>query len=429
MKLNSYKIYYEGNDYSGNSYDMTDAIGLGFPCNDPLPGKLSVNQAYISGNVNQPTIAGYFKNNDKTTSATTSFKKHALLGICNGLSTSDPQISLFALMNVGGEFQADNSEQYNIGVIGLGGLNPDVNYGNHNIGGYFESGNANYENIAVYALATSGIASSSYGIYAYGDVAGCSTGTCPYAAGYFDGDLYHSGGIFTTSDSKFKSNIISLENSISIIKSLNPVSFKFNTAQYPKMNLPVNDQKGLIAQELQTVLPELVKEFKAPSLPDGNGGFDTTGRSQSFLSVNYVGLIPYLIGAIKEQQQMIDSLMNELLEMQTEIKNCCSASGTNLRLRNPVNSIQLANSIILNQNDPNPFAEETRITYYIPESYKDAKLIFFDKANRVIQTVKINERGEGELIVYASNLSSGVYNYSLIVDGVLIETKKMVCTK
>jgi hypothetical protein len=115
--------------------------------------------------------------------------------------------------------------------------------------------------------------------------------------------------------------------------------------------------------------------------------------------------------------------------MQTEIKNCCSASGTNLRLRNPVNSIQLANSIILNQNDPNPFAEETRITYYIPESYKDAKLIFFDKANRVIQTVKINERGEGGLIVYASNLSSGVYNYSLIVDGVLIETKKMVCTK
>jgi hypothetical protein len=83
MKLNSYKIYYEGNGYSGNSYDMTDAIGLGFPCNDLLPGKLSVNQAYISGNVNQPTIAGYFKNNDKTTGATNSFRKHALLGISN----------------------------------------------------------------------------------------------------------------------------------------------------------------------------------------------------------------------------------------------------------------------------------------------------------------------------------------------------------
>jgi hypothetical protein len=46
-----------------------------------------------------------------------------------------------------------------------------------------------------------------------------------------------------------------------------------------------------------------------------------------------------------------------------------------------------------------------------------------------MQTVKINERGFGEMIVYAEKLSSGIYSYSLITDGKVIDTKKMICSK
>ena len=51
---------------------------------------------------------------------------------------------------------------------------------------------------------------------------------------------------------------------------------------------------GLLAQEILKVFPELVKE-----------GNDKNGT----MSVNYQGLIPVLINAIKEQQNQIDELM------------------------------------------------------------------------------------------------------------------------
>jgi hypothetical protein len=85
-----------------------------------------------------------------------------------------------------------------------------------------------------------------------------------------------------------------------------------------------------------------------------------------------------------------------------------------------------ANSIILFQNDPNPFAEQTTITYSIPAEVNKAEIIFFDNNGRILKTVMVNERGPGQLIVYASNLSNGIYSYSLVADGKMIDTKKMV---
>ncbi len=46
-----------------------------------------------------------------------------------------------------------------------------------------------------------------------------------------------------------------------------------------------------------------------------------------------------------------------------------------------------------------------------------------------MKTMLITQHGEGSLSVYASNLSTGIYSYSLLADGKLIDTKKMVCQK
>ena len=56
-------------------------------------------------------------------------------------------------------------------------------------------------------------------------------------------------------------------------------------------------QSGVLAQEVRQVLPHLVKE-------DDNG----------LLSVNYSGLIPVLIEAIKEQQKRIDELEKRIAQ-------------------------------------------------------------------------------------------------------------------
>ncbi|MFB0925563.1 MAG: T9SS type A sorting domain-containing protein, partial [Vicingaceae bacterium] len=86
------------------------------------------------------------------------------------------------------------------------------------------------------------------------------------------------------------------------------------------------------------------------------------------------------------------------------------------------------NAIILDQNLPNPFAEKTTINYNLPEEVLEAQLLFYNAGGVIIKQVTIDERGEGSLTVYGENLKNGVYTYSLIADGKLIATKRMVKT-
>lgn len=77
------------------------------------------------------------------------------------------------------------------------------------------------------------------------------------------------------------------------------------------------------------------------------------------------------------------------------------------------------------QNVPNPFAEQTSISYFIPENTESAQMLFTDLSGKEIKTVDL-ETGNGVMTVFASNLSSGQYQYTLFVDGKVYGTKKMV---
>lgn len=85
--------------------------------------------------------------------------------------------------------------------------------------------------------------------------------------------------------------------------------------------------------------------------------------------------------------------------------------------------------IVLNQNVPNPFAEQTSISYYIPEKSGFAQIIFNDMKGQIIKVVDIKTKGKGQLNVFANDLSTGMYSYSLFVDGKLADTKKMLKTE
>jgi hypothetical protein len=85
----------------------------------------------------------------------------------------------------------------------------------------------------------------------------------------------------STSDKTLKINIEKLNNSIEILKQINPVSF----------NWKENGEKsyGVIAQELEKILPELVKD---------NNGTKT---------VSYIPLIALIIDAILELNNKIEN--------------------------------------------------------------------------------------------------------------------------
>jgi hypothetical protein len=89
-------------------------------------------------------------------------------------------------------------------------------------------------------------------------------------------------------------------------------------------------------------------------------------------------------------------------------------------------SLSDKNVIVLNQNVPNPFAESTVITYNVPMDFNKAQINFTTNDGTIIKTVDVISKGEGRLNVFANDLTNGSYIYSLVVDGKVIDTKRMV---
>lgn len=94
------------------------------------------------------------------------------------------------------------------------------------------------------------------------------------------------------------------------------------------------------------------------------------------------------------------------------------------------NNEQIAKDFILYQNYPNPFNSVSSIKYKVSRS-ADIKLILYSIDGKEI-TILLNKRqvsGDYDIKFYGSNLSSGVYFYTLFVEGVRVDTKKLVLIK
>lgn len=332
---------------------------------------------------------------------------------------------------------------YNCGIDGRG-----LYSNNTNIGGTFRAGNPNQN----YGINNYGIQAVSWGgENCYGIYATATGGTVENYAGYFAGDIYLSGQQLGPSDIMLKENISPLTSSTSILTQLSPKNFTFKTTEFPQMNLPTGNQFGLIAQDVEQILPELVKDVTQPAVLDSVGNIITP--AVTFKSVKYESFIPILIQGVKEANvkndsvvailnTRIDSLQNVISNFNTrmnqfenQLNDCCNNGHNGHHGGNKSSSnltevvLENSNTVLLEQNVPNPFAESTTINYYIPENIKYAQLLFSDNFGRIIKTVDIETSGAGTIKVYASNLSQGTYTYSLVVDGKVVETKKMVCVK
>ena len=111
---------------------------------------------------------------------------------------------------------------------------------------------------------------------------------------------------------------------------------------------------------------------------------------------------------------------------------CMQTSATNsqvsgIQQRESIN--QKRETVLLEQNIPNPFNYSTTINYTLPQQYSSAQIIITDKSGKLLKQVNISGNGNGSIKVDASALASGAYQYSLYVDGKLMDTKQMVLTK
>jgi len=104
-----------------------------------------------------------------------------------------------------------------------------------------------------------------------------------------------------SSDKRLKTNIAPLDSILDRYAKLSPVSFNWRYQEYPELNLGQETQYGLIAQEVEELFPELVKE--------GEDGFKK-------VEFNYLPI--YSIQAIREQQEQIAALTNKISELTGE---------------------------------------------------------------------------------------------------------------
>ena len=117
--------------------------------------------------------------------------------------------------------------------------------------------------------------------------------------GTISGSLIRSAGdvvAYYASDERLKNNIQEIPNALEKVKSLRGVEFNWNELQdtYPSGSL----DSGVIAQDVQKVLPQLVRT--------NHGGY---------LGVRHDRLVGLLIEGIKEQQSQIDDLKLQIKEI------------------------------------------------------------------------------------------------------------------
>lgn len=161
-----------------------------------------------------------------------------------------------------------------------------------------------------------------YGIRLYGggiqpvQAANCSllVGTVAAGGNYGSGNIYATGDVTAYySDGRLKHNLNRIDNALSKVLSLNGYTYQHNILGQKLLGENPNKiHSGLIAQEVQKVLSEVVTiaPFDLNGFDDNGNGISKSG--ENYLTIKYERLVPLLIEAIKEQQIQIEELKKSI---------------------------------------------------------------------------------------------------------------------
>ena len=135
------------------------------------------------------------------------------------------------------------------------------------------------------------------GVSGYGLIVETPSTQSEVYALYVMGNAY-STGTWSTSDERYKTNILPVKNALQNIVKLNGVTYDWNLEKFPSKGFDKKKQIGLIAQDVEKLFPEMVKA-------DEHG----------YKAINYSAFVPVLIESIKEQQKKIEQLEEKVKEV------------------------------------------------------------------------------------------------------------------
>ena len=125
-----------------------------------------------------------------------------------------------------------------------------------------------------------------------------------------NGSVAGVGDFVNLSDARYKQNVVTFPNALEAIHSLRGVTFDWKRNDFPNMHFAEGRQIGFIAQELETVLPELV-----------------TTDSNGYKSVAYANVVPVLVEAVKTLKAQRDTDQAELNALKAQVKEMDTLRG------------------------------------------------------------------------------------------------------
>lgn len=273
-----------------------------------------------------------------------------------------------------------------------------------------------------------------------------------------DGLVCSIEGFWDYSDANLKKDILKVDGALSKVMKMRGVNYNLiadsvnqpallqkgesgktiDPEVFSTMKKEHNERKhmGFIAQEVEAICPDAVR-----TMHDG------------LKAINYSALVPVLVEAIKEQQAEIElqnesisalqvqasasvSLLKEIEGLKKQLEKCCglnSSNSNNLKSYNRTSTepagLTATEGIKLFANAPNPFKESTLIKMSVPFSVRSASLAIYDLSGRQLKAVEVNARGSVSVAIEGNELLPGMYLYSLLADGQLVDTKTMVVTE
>lgn len=271
------------------------------------------------------------------------------------------------------------------------------------------------------------------------------------------------------SDARYKKDVRPFTDGLEQLRQINPVRFRYNQ----ELGIPQGDDDGIgvIAQDIQKVLPYtvhenslqksvLVKEEKRYQVDaidtvyadahhhgdvesinnDKDVKYVPTKKwvtepaeyrtdSKPLLTYNSSALTYVIVNAIKEidAARTADKAANDSLRL--VVKNL-EERIARLEANNAVPLTEQID-VILEQNNPNPFSDNASITYYIPEkvSGKAEMLISSTDQKTILQQFPLEKGMPSQITVDAKDFKTGVYVYSLAINGRILAAKKLIIIK
>jgi hypothetical protein len=230
------------------------------------------------------------------------------------------------------------------------------------------------------------------------------------------------------SDGRFKKDIREDVSGLDFINELRPVSYTVDQAGLNKF-LQVNDSSsnfsqaksapirrtGFVAQEVDALVKKSGYVFS---------GVDTPENENDPYGIRYSEFVVPLVKGMQEMSAIIRSLEQKVEAQQNRIDSLLRQPA--IRSENHLTGREAA---VLLQNSPNPFNTETQISMTLPDNVRYATIMIYNLEGKELKTIQVADRGDVHVEISASELSAGMYLYSLLADGKVVDTKRMVLTR